>query len=55
MTEAGRLCQGQEFRNDFVCHVLNCPPTDLLVDHVTHGHSDLHACSLDMEEVEVME
>lgn len=30
-------------------------PTDLLIDHVTHGHSDLHACSLDVVEVEVME
>lgn len=29
--------------------------THLLVDHVTHGHSDLHACSLNVEEVEVME
>ena len=32
-----------------------CPPTDLFVDHVTHGHSDLHACPLDVVEVEVME
>lgn len=39
---------------EWLC-VLSGPPTDLLVDHVTHGHSDLHACSLDMEEVEVME
>lgn len=30
-------------------------PTDLPVDHVTHGHSDLHARSLDMVEVEVVD
>lgn len=30
-------------------------PTDLLVDHVTHGHSDLHACPLHVVEVEVMQ
>lgn len=31
------------------------PLAYLFVDHVTHGHSDLHACSLDVVEVEVME
>ncbi|KAJ4924253.1 hypothetical protein JOQ06_000493 [Pogonophryne albipinna] len=37
------------------------PPKDhrrhivLHLDHVTHGHSDLHACPLDVVEVEVME
>ncbi|TNN61502.1 hypothetical protein EYF80_028247 [Liparis tanakae] len=31
------------------------PPTDLPVDHVTHGHSDLHARPLDVVEVEVVE
>lgn len=30
-------------------------PTHLLIDHVTHGHPDLHACPLDVVEVEVME
>ena len=34
---------------------LSCLSADLPVDHVTHGHSDLHACSLDVVEVEVME
>lgn len=34
---------------------MNCLSADLLVDHVAHCHSDLHACSLHMVEVEVME
>jgi len=34
---------------------LVCSHVYLLVDHVTHGHSDLHACPLNVVEVEVME
>lgn len=30
-------------------------PADLLVDHVTHGHPDLHARPLDVVKVEVVE
>lgn len=28
--------------------------TDLPIDHVAHGHADLHAYSLNMVEVEMM-
>lgn len=28
--------------------------TDLPIDHVTHGHTNLHAYSLDMVEIEMM-
>lgn len=28
--------------------------TDLLIDHVTHGHSNLHACPLDVVEIEMV-
>lgn len=28
--------------------------TDLPIDHVAHGHANLHACSLDMVEIEMM-
>lgn len=28
--------------------------TDLPIDHVTHGHTNLHASSLDVVEIEVM-
>lgn len=37
------------------CPVTIYLPADLLVNHVTHGHSDLHARSLDVVEVEMME
>lgn len=28
--------------------------TDLPIDHMAHGHTNLHACPLDMVEIEMM-